>query len=289
MEPGSRLGAGLTVMALLRAIESCRPEGERLFDDRFSRGLLPAPWKVFLLPGLRHAVAAVVEARGPGGLGNLLCRTRYIDDTLRDALKAGSEQVIILGAGFDARAYRIRGIDQCRVFEVDLPGPQGLKQAPLLKVFGTLASHVVFVPIDFNRQTLEDVMGAAGFRACARTFFVWEGVTQYISAEAVDATLKFVSGASAGSGIVFTYVHRGIIDGYARSETDEQLMGLARSAGTPWIFGLDPAELEEYLAARGLTFVEQVSVPEYRARYLEPRGREMNVFWGEKVVLARVD
>ncbi|HEY63459.1 MAG TPA: SAM-dependent methyltransferase [Caldilineae bacterium] len=289
MKRDNQVGAGLTAMALLRAIASSRPESERLFHDPVSRLLLPSPWRILLLPGLRHAFVAVVERLGPGALGNLLCRTRYIDDVLNDALKKGLDQVVILGAGFDCRPYRIPGINQTRVFEVDRPIPLRLKQDRLRKAFGRLPPHITFVPIDFDRQSLDEAMDAAGFRAGARTFFIWEGVTQYITAEAVDAVLHYVArSAQAGNEIVFTYIHRGIIDGSARTEADERIVSRARQSGMPWIFGFDPAELSEYLAVRGLTPIEEVGAPDYRRRYLDPINRRMKIFEGEKVVLAQI-
>ena len=289
MRDDRSLGTGMIVMALIRAIESYRPERERLFDDRFSRGLVPGLWKVLLLPGLRHALVALAEARGPGALGNLYCRTRYIDDALRNALDGGVGQVVILGAGFDARAYRISGIAKARVFELDLPTPQRLKQARLERILGALPDHVTFIPIDFDRQDIEREMATEGYRAGVETFFIWEGVTQYITARAVDATLRYVTRtAPAGSGMVFTYIDRAIVGGTARSEADQTFVSAARRGGMPWIFGIAPSEVAEYLAERHLRLVEEVWAPHYQARYLKPRGRRMAVFEGERVVVARV-
>jgi len=283
-----RMVIGLLVATALRATESYRPEEERLLKDRFGRDFLPRLWRLLLLPGVRHALIATTERRGPGALGMLLCRTRYIDDALCNALGEGLDQVVNLGVGFDTRAYRIPGIEQTRVFEVDQPVPLAWKQARLQRVLGT-PSHVAFVPIDFDKQKLEDALAAAGFRTGTKTFFIWEGVTQYITAEAVDATFRYVSrAAAAGSEIVFTYIHRGIIDGSARSETDEIFVSATQRGGVPWIFGLDPAELAEYLAARGFALVDQAGAPEYRARYLEPLCRQMDVYEGERMALAQV-
>jgi methyltransferase (TIGR00027 family) len=276
-------------LAFLRAIESYRREQERLFNDRFSRDLMPGLWKVFLLPGLRHAIVGLTERVGPGFIGSLYCRTRYIDDALCDALKAGIAQVVILGAGFDARAYRIINIERVHVFELDLPKTQRLKQKLLEKVVGKLPAHVSFAPIDFDRQDIEEVITAAGFRKGLKTFFIWEGVTQYLAAEAVDKTFRYMSaGAAQGSEIVFTYIHQGIIDGTARSEADQKLVSSALRGRTPWIFGIAPSELAEYLTQRGLELVEEVWAPEFRTRYLKPHGRQMNIFEGERVVLARI-
>ena len=279
--------------AAARTVESYRPEEERLFEDRFARDLLPPVWRfvVDLLraPGLDTALLAMRERRFPGVLGNLICRTRFIDDSLRAALEQDLRQVVILGAGFDSRAYRIPGIERARVFEVDHPDTQAWKQERLREIQGTLPAHVTFVPIDFDRQRLEDAMAAQGFRTGTKTFFVWEGVTQYITAEAVDATFRYVSqAAGAGSEVVFTYIHRGIIDGYARSDMDRRLVSLTRRFGMPWIFGIDPGEVGEYLAARGLELVDHGGPAEYRARYLDPLDRQMSIFAGEQIALARV-
>lgn len=93
---------------------------------------------------------------------------------------------------------------------------------------GELPSHVTFIPIDFDRQDLVSVMTAAGFHSRLKTFFIWEGVTQYITEEAVDRTFRDMSGAAAGgSEVVFTYIHRGIIDGTARTHLHiTNLLGL---------------------------------------------------------------
>jgi len=290
MKPDSASKSGLAVAAV-RAIESYRPEKERLFEDRFARRFLPPVWRGIIellrLPGLGSAVLAMRERQFPGVMGNLFCRTRFIDDALRDALGKGLDQVVILGAGFDSRAYRIPGMEQTSVFEVDHPAPQAEKQARLKRMLGTLPSHVTFVPIDFDRQQLEDVMAAAAFRTGARTFFIWEGVTQYITAEAVDATFRYVSRAAAtGSEIVFTYIRRGIVDGSARSAADQKLVSVLQRVGMPWVFGLDPTELAQYLAERGLKLIKDVGASDYQARYLDPIGRKMNVFEGERIALA---
>ena len=276
-----------------RVIELYHPEDQRLFDDPFALRLLPFWWRVLVrlvyLPGLRNAVLSLRERRMPGSLGALLCRVRYIDDVLRQSLEEGLDQLVILGAGFDSRAYRIAGIDHIQVFEVDLPGTVKLKQTRVERVLGAVPDNVTLVGMNFDRQNLADVLKGAGLQKGRRTLFIWEGVTQYLTAEAVDHTLKFVSGVSGvGSAIVFTYVRRGIIDGTDGPEWFQRFTVFARRVGSPLLFGLDPDGLDQYLADRGLRLIDDVGAAEYQDRYLRPIGREMSVFEGERVAFAVV-
>ena len=284
--------AGVATSAT-RVIELYCPEDKRLFEDQFALKLLPFGWRVFLrlayLPGLRSVILSLRERRMPGTLGAILCRTRYVDDVLKRSLEEGIEQVVILGAGFDSRAYRIAGMEKVQVFEVDLPGTRKLKQTRIEKVLGAVPENVTLIGMNFDQQNLSDVLRAAGFQKGKRTLFIWEGVTQYLTAEAVDHTLEFVSGVSGDkSGIVFTYVRRGIIDGTARPEWFRPFLSFAEKAGSPFIFGLDQVELEQYLSDRGLELIDDVGAAEYKDLYLDQLGREMNVFEGERVAFAQV-
>jgi methyltransferase (TIGR00027 family) len=225
----------------------------------------------------------------PGTLGAILCRTRYIDDVLRRSLEVGLDQLVILGAGFDTRAYRIPGMDQVQVFEVDLPGTRRLKQIRLEKVLGAVPENVTLVGMNFEQQKLDDILKFAGFQKGKSTLFIWEGVTQYLTADAVNDTLEFVSSVSGiGSAIVFTYVRQGIIDGTASPEWFKGFLSFAARVGSPLKFGLDPVELGQYLADRDLKLISDVGAADYQNLYLEPLGRELNVFDAERVAFAQV-
>ena len=263
---------------LWRARESARPAASRLFEDQLAPGFLDRPlqWalQISRLPLIGRIVPwSLIDGHWSGSRGTVVARTRYIDDALTAALQEGVEQVVILGAGFDSRAYRIPGIGRTRVFEVDLPATQAGKKTAVARRLGGLPPHVTFVAIDFRTDTLDRALPAAGFRAIP-TFFICEGVTHYLTAADVDSLFRYVAAsAMAGSEMVFTYIHRMILDGSPTFAGAGKTLATVRRSGEPYTFGFEPAELPEYLAARGLTLIEDVGAGAYRARYLEPLGR----------------
>ena len=267
------------LVALYRAIETSRPAATRLFEDPFAPDFLPWRFRwalcVSQLPLVGAALPwSLVDGHWSGPRGTVAVRTRYIDDTLEEALRGGVDQVVILGAGFDCRAYRIRGIERARVFEVDHPATQARKKDVITRRLGALPPHVTLVPIDFTTHTLDTVMADAGYRREVRTFFVCEGVTHYLSAQAVDAVFRNVArNSAAGSQLVFTYIHRGILDGSVTFVGADTSLATVRRAGEPYTFGFDPVELPQYLAARDLILIEDVGASAYRERYLRPLGR----------------
>jgi methyltransferase (TIGR00027 family) len=267
-----------TLVALYRAIESSRPAATRLFDDPFAPAFLGWRFRWGLQLSRLAVVGAVlpwalIDGHWAGPRGTVAVRTRYIDDLLGEALRRGVDQVVILGAGFDCRAHRTPGIDQARVFEVDHPATQARKREVVTRRLGRLPPHVTLVPIDFTTQTLEPVMRDAGYRLEAKTFFICEGVTHYLSAPAADSVFRYVARSAVGSQMVFTYIHRGILDGSATFVGAANTLATVRQAGEPYTFGFDPAELPQYLAARSLRLIEDVDAEAYRERYLLPRGR----------------
>jgi len=276
--PERRASHTAEFMAVFRALESCRPVGERLFLDPYA--------KDFVRPSLRVAVwlarnslmgsliRRFIDSRWPGARSSGVARTRLIDDAVVAALTAGYRQIVLLGAGFDARAYRLAGIDAARVFEVDQAGTMAAKREVLRSRGKDTAKHVTFVQVDFERDDLQQALISAGFRTDARAVFVWEGVTNYLTAEAVDATLRSIAGLStAGSRLLFTYVHRGIIDGSTMFPQTDALVATLRSVGEPWTFGLDPSEAGAYLAARGFKLLMDHGARDYRSRYLGEPGQ----------------
>jgi len=193
-------------MALFRALETTRSADRRVCEDRFAMAFLrPRLRRVVGLSRFRLAgalIRAYIDYRWPGARTSAVARTRFIDDVAETALSSGVEEVVILGAGFDARAYRMGAMTHVTVFEVDHPSTSGAKRAIVGAALPSAPRHVRFVPIDFNSQPLPDAMKAAGYDPDRRTLFIWEGVTNYLTEEAVDATLRWCARAACGTTVV---------------------------------------------------------------------------------------
>ena len=135
-------------------------------------------------------------------------RTRAIDDALRESLAGGVRQIVVLGAGLDGRAYRMDELGGAAVFEVDHPSTQRDKRARLRAAnIEPKARDVRLVPVDFERDDLATSLAREGFSAEQPSFWIWEGVTVYLTRAAIAGTLLVVGAASApGSRIAVTYV-----------------------------------------------------------------------------------
>lgn len=199
------------------ALEQLVPEGQRVIHDPIAYQLMPAYLKGLVnlcrLGTLRRTLLNLADRQVPGIRGGVLCRKRYVEGKLGDALNAGFQSIVVLGAGFDTLAYRVPDLASRQVYEVDLPQIIQSKEARLQRLFGWVPAHVKLVSIDFDSQELEAVLRQAGYLGAEPAFFVWEGVTQYISETAVRSVFEFFRKASSGSQLVFTYVRKDFIEG----------------------------------------------------------------------------
>jgi methyltransferase (TIGR00027 family) len=278
--------------ALFRALESSLPESRRLFTDPLAQAFLTWPFalvaRLAVVPGLREFPPWFIDTRWPGVRSSVVARTRLIDDAIEASLGAHTEQLVILGAGFDSRAYRLPALSSITVFEVDHPDTQTTKREALARALSALPPHVRFVGTDFNQRDLEAAMLAAGYRESARTFFLWEGVTNYLTEAAVDTTLRWCSRASSGSLLLFTYIHLDVLRRPSAFVGTERLFASLAKVGETLTFGMEPSKVPEFLATRGLSLESDLGAAEYRALYYGDAARKMRGHEFYRVALARV-
>lgn len=252
------------LVTLFRALEASRPAAVRRFDDPLAYEFLsPALRRIVRLarvPGLRTAVPALIDRRWPGPRDCVVTRTVMLDRMTRDAVAAGAEQVVVLGAGLDARPYRIAELEGLPVFEVDHPATQALKRSRLEAAIGEPPASVRFVAIDFDTEDLGERLRDAGWRPELRSLAILEGVVSYLQRDALDATLAWFAGASApGSRLALTYVDRQILDEYRSGGGDPKWIRAVGRGGEPFKLPLDPGMLEAELAALGYELLEDDS------------------------------
>jgi len=266
-------------MALIRALETAKPSRQRLFSDPFARRFLPSLQRALIVPARltpwRRMLEDVFDSRAPGARTSGAARTRLIDDWTCAALQHHVAQVVIVGAGFDCRGLRMHELKSTLVFELDRRQMHELKSRLLADV---QAPHIRRVPIDFLIERPEDLLLGAGYSPAARTLFVWEGVTNYLDAGAVDAVFDFFGRSAPGSRVIFTYVHANAIDGSFPAPGLPQLLRRLHKIGEAWTFGLLPDNVPQYLAGKGLRLLEDLGAADYRALYLprrlQPEGYE---------------
>lgn len=262
-------------MAFFRALESTRPEGKRLFYDPYAVFFLDNRLKRAVqystIPLVRKYLRWKVHRLIPGGFTSGVARTRYIDDLLKTTIGKGVRQVIILGAGFDTRAMRLDFLRNIPVIEIDHPNTAKQKLGAIQSRLGHLPPNVRFYQIDFNEQSLDDLASARHIDLGIPTTFIWEGVTNYLSDQAIDNTFKFFSGFASGSYLIFTYVHQQLFDDPNSFFGGQKLLNDLAELEETWTFGFDPEELREYCKKFHCTLLEDKGAVDYREEYMPDR------------------
>jgi methyltransferase (TIGR00027 family) len=219
----------------------------------------------------------------------VVLRSRYAEDELARAVKKGTCQYVILGAGLDTFPYRNSYPESSlRVFEVDHPATQAWKRQRLGEAGIAFPTSLVFVPIDFERQTLADELKRAGFRADRASFFSLLGVVVYLTKPAVMETFKFVASLPVGSEIVFDYgVPSSLLTENQRTAREAGAKRVA-TIGEPWITYLDPSSFASELQAMGFRHVEDLGPEQANERYFKGRADGLRLGGAGRLMKARV-
>lgn len=251
--------------------------------DPVAVALVPPVYRAILRAAERSPRATRAVWRGAvalsGGVArHLPFRTRAIDDALAAELARGTRQVVLLGAGLDGRAHRLKTLGDARVFEVDFPATQATKRAAA-RSLPVLAREVIYVAVDFARDDLVSALASAGHDAAAPTVFVWEGVMMYLDDAAIETTLGAVERLAApGSLLLATY--------YTDAPMRHAALALPvfALAGEPLRTRTSHDELAARLAAHGLELERDEGDSEWAARYV---GARISAWMSERLVAAR--
>jgi len=191
-------------------------------------------------------------------------RTTAIDTAVRAAIAAGATQLVILGAGYDGRAWRLNELAGVKVFEVDHPATQGEKRARVAELPPAIGT-VSFVSIDFERESLGSVLERAGHDRSSPTCWIWEGVVMYLTREAMRSTLAGIAKRSAsGSTLIVNYhsAHRRFLASL-----------IFRWIGEPQISAWTRDEMAADLRAAGFTVTEDTGMADWNVRFAQGQAK----------------
>ena len=218
----------------------------------------------------RRLLLRAARHRRPGAYTYEIARTKFIDEIVLAEAAAGLDELILLGAGLDSRAYRL--VDQlggARVIEVDHPATQASKRARVRRLFGTEPEHVSYVAVDLTRDDLAGTLSAAGHDHCARALFVWAGVSFYLPERAVARLLAFVAAhGNPRTSIAFDALWRGAVTGTHDYYGAAELRHAVAKRGEPLRWGIPEGRLHETLARFGVRPAQTIDSMQARTAYL---------------------
>ena len=268
-------------VAGFRALESFKPANERVLDDpyavQFLSGIYTTIAKSRFLISSRLLVKIMdwyISSFISGGINFDVAKARYIEDYLNQCIEDGIEQLVLLGAGYDSRAFRFNALkEKVKVFEVDHPDSLRIKKEKVKKIFGSLPGHVIYISVDFDKEKLGEKLFESGYAKNLKTLFIWEGVTYYLTAEVVNATLAFIANNSGeGSSVIFDYSYESFINGMVKE--GEKMRRKAAQLGEPLTFGIEEGTVEEFLSKRGFGQVKDMNAQSLHDVYFKDTNRK---------------
>ena len=249
-----------------------------VLDDPYALSLAGPGW-----PNLLAVYEAIIPRRFfEPAVATIAARSRYAEDRLE---AGGFSQYVLLGAGMDSFAWRRPDLlREMTIFEVDHPSTQAWKRARVAAMCLPESERHVFVPANFETEDLRDMLDRAGFDWGKPTLFSWLGVVMYLTRGAIAATLRTLSGAGPGSGIVLTYVPT---PEYLDDEALEFLKlmePLLAQMGEPFQEGFAPGEIEAFVRDCGHVVDENVAREDLASRYFADRKDELRPYTLERIL-----
>ena len=248
--------------AISRAVHQVLDEEPRILSDPLAVGLVEGSSREEIL-------ATPADSRLPKWFRAIFpLRSRYTEDCLSEAVANGISQYVLLGAGMDTFAYRQPGwAANLRIFEVDHPESQKVKRERLAICGIQVPENVEFLPIDFERSSLPEGLAASSLDHRVPAFFSWLGVTQYLTKESIDATLRCLLSMPRHSELVMEFILP------PESWTPEEAGFLSEvvqrvaELGEPWLTFFTPNEISDHLLKLGFSRVSHLTPADIAGRY----------------------
>jgi len=258
-------------ICMSRAISSLEENPCYKSDDHLALVLLPASIKFLIsIPAIRRFFIKKMPAKGI--YEYIIARTKYFDAVFKEALTEGFDQILLFGAGFDTRALRFASLaGRVKVFELDVPHTQNAKISQYRSRKLAVPPNLIFIPIDFDKESLPDKLESAGFEKNRRSLFVLEGLLMYLQQESVDETFRVIrSFAGKGSEVVFDYVYASVLRGEGLYEDEKAMAEKVAKAGEKWSFGIEKGTIESFLGQYDLKLLDEKDASGLEEMYFAP-------------------
>lgn len=290
--PASKAAAYL---ALLRAIESNRPESKRLLYDPYARLFLSPSFrlieKLSRVTFLNNCIAWFIDRNWTGALTSCSARTRLIDvmtvNTIQDE---GINQVIVFGAGYDCRSLRLHMKKRVQFVEIDHPDFQAKKREILSRTDVRSGKETMtnYVTADLHTQEPDQVLSQIFQKGHYRTLLIWEGVTNSLTAPIATKAFDYFKRFRSGTVIIFTYVDKAVLEHPEKFTGAANVTKLLRRNNEFWNFGIDPATIKEFLASYNMELLYNLDADKYRKMYYGDEAEQMEGYEFYRVAMARV-
>jgi methyltransferase (TIGR00027 family) len=257
-------------IAGLRAAESLLPKPDRVFYDPYAIYFFDKEdRKQLQTADQAKAQIASYNKMMPGVNGAIVTRIRFIDEVVDQCLSEDFQQMVIIGAGYDTRAYRIQEVSKkLKVFEVDHPLTGEIKKKTIAAVIGKLPGHVTYVPVVFGQERMDQKLMEHGFQQNLKTLFIAEGLLMYIPPQAVDGLLAFITAASLPDSIfVADYFLSDVIDGTSLLKEARVLRQFVENEGSTLKFGIKEGTAQNFFIHRGFYNINIVPAPSLKQAY----------------------
>jgi len=239
-------------------------------DDYIAPKLVPK----FFMPVVKIGVFRSLFNRffPPGMYEYVIARTKIIDSIFKNAILNEFDQILIFGAGFDSRGIRFADLNKkTKIFELDAPVTQESKINQLKKK-GIEINSINFIPIDFNKESVEDKLLKSGFKENKRSLFILEGLLYYLSRQAVNDTFNVINKlAGNGSEVVFDYIYASVLRGENLYYGESKVFQGVKKQNESWSFGIEKGEIESFLREKNLKLIQNLNSEDLEEKFFKDK------------------
>ena len=285
-------------IAMHRLIETLAKEDKRIITDSFAINFVFGG-RLFKIMGYKFNTWLSKKII-PGLHEHLITRTNYLDNIIKKCILNGTKQYVILAAGYDSRANRLKLSSDVKIFELDQYEVQKRKLSILDSIIPR-SKKITYLEIDFNHNSITKTLLNAGFDTEKNTIFTLEGISQYITKDAFHSTLKEISQLTkkSKSTIFFSYTDSII------NKSPQYLFGknypnprkiivrikkIVNALSEPWISFYSIHEIKELLSKSNFKLKEIKNIKTLNYKYFTHKDRKIdkkNLFNLENFVVAQ--